>query len=138
MKEIKKILVGVDGSENSLRAAEMAADLAKRYGAQVSLIFVIGGTDYTMLEGKEVWTDQVSRIGDVELKKAEGMMVSAGVRYTRDLDFGHPVKKLLERAKEHDMVVLGAHGKGAMKGLFMGSVSGRVSQDCPVPIMIVP
>jgi nucleotide-binding universal stress UspA family protein len=138
MKEIRKILVGVDGSENSMRAADMAADLAKRYSAQVHLIFVIGGQDYTMLEGKEVWAEKVSHIGEVELKKAAGMMDAAGVRYSKDIDFGHPVKKLLEHAKDFDMVVLGAHGKGATKGLFMGSVSLRVSQDCPVPTLIVP
>jgi nucleotide-binding universal stress UspA family protein len=74
----------------------------------------------------------------MELKKAVVVMDNAGVKYTTDVDFGHPVKKLLERAKEFDMVVLGAHGKGQMKGIFMGSVSGRVSQDCPVPVVIVP
>ncbi|OPY30916.1 MAG: Universal stress protein family protein [Methanomassiliicoccales archaeon PtaU1.Bin124] len=138
MHEIRKILVGVDGSANSIRAAEMAADLAKRYSAETRLIFVIGGSDYTMLEGKEVWMEKASHIGENELKKAEDIMIAAGVKYTKDIDFGHPVKKLLENAKESDMVVLGAHGKGAVKGIFMGSISLRVSQECPVPIVIVP
>jgi len=86
MKEIRKILVGVDGSENSLRAAEMAADLAIKYGAQVSMVFVIGGQDYTMLEGKEVWADKASRIGEMELKKAVVVMDNAGVKYSTDVD----------------------------------------------------
>ena len=138
MKQIKKIMVGVDGSENSIRAAEMAADLAKRYSAEVSLIFVIGGFDYPMLEGREVWGDKATHMGEIELKKAVDIMEAAGVKYTKDLEFGHPVKKLLERAKECDMVVLGSHGKAASKGILMGSISLRVSQESPVPIMIVP
>ncbi len=138
MRKISVILVCVDGSPNSMRAAEMASGLAKNYGAKVQLLFVIGPTEHTMLGGKEVWTGDGENIGDVELNPACEVMKDAGVEYSRDIDFGHPVEKILERSEGTDLIVMGTRGKSAMKMFAWGSVSMRVSQHSKVPVMIVP
>ncbi|QLH74005.1 MAG: universal stress protein [Methanomassiliicoccales archaeon] len=138
MKKIAKMLVGVDGSENSLRATEFASELAKCLGAEVTLLFVVGPADYPMLGAKEVWADTGAKIGAAELKKASEHLSSKGVPFRTDIDFGHPAVKILEHSERADLVVLGSRGKGAVKGMFTGSVSLRVSQQSKVPVVIVP
>jgi nucleotide-binding universal stress UspA family protein len=138
MRKISVILVCVDGSPYSLRAAEMASVMAKNFGAKVQLLFVIGPAEHTMLGGKEVWSGESENIGDMELNPASEVMRDAGVEYSKDIDFGHPVEKILERAEGADMIVMGTRGKSAMKMFSWGSVSMRVSQQSKVPVMIVP
>ena len=99
LHKISRILVCVDGSPNSLRAAEMAGDIAKRYSARVDLLFVVGPTEHSMLGGKEVWGGEGENIGDIELNHAIEILKKAGVEVTRDVDFGHPVEKILERSR---------------------------------------
>ena len=79
MHKISRILVCVDGSPNSLRAAEMAGDMAKRYSARVDLLFVVGPAEHSMLGGKEVWGGEGENIGDVELNHAIEIVKNAGV-----------------------------------------------------------
>jgi nucleotide-binding universal stress UspA family protein len=138
MKKIANILVGVDGSENSLRAAEIAGELGKKWNATVHLLFIVGPSDYPMLEGKEVWADQGAKIGANELDKAAAMVKGMGVDTKSDVDFGHPAIKLLKQSEGMDLIVLGSRGKGAVKGMFTGSVSLRVSQQSKIPVLIVP
>jgi len=138
MKKISKILVGVDGSENSMRAIEMAGEIGKKFGATVHLLFVVGPSDFPMLEGKEVWADQGTKIGNQELGKGIERLKEMGVETTTDVDFGHPAMKILKQTEGVDLVVLGSRGKGAVKGMFTGSVSLRVSQQSKVPVLIVP
>ncbi len=101
--KISRILVCVDGSPNSLRAAEMAGDLARLYSAKVDLLFVVGPAEHTMLGGKEVWSGEGENIGDVELNPAIEIVKKAGVEVTHDVDFGHPVEKILERSEGADL-----------------------------------
>lgn len=136
--KISRILVCVDGSPNSLRAAEMAGDLARLYSAKVDLLFVVGPAEHTMLGGKEVWSGEAEKIGDVELNHAIEIVRKAGVEVTHDVDFGHPVEKILERSEGADLVVLGTRGMSAKKMVSWGSVSMRVSQMSKVPVLVVP
>lgn len=138
MQEIHKILVGVDGSDNSLRATEMAGELGKKFGATVRLLFVVSPSDYPMLSGKEIWADEGAKIGANELRKASELLKRMGVETVTDVDFGHPALKILEQSEGMDMIVMGSRGKGAVKGMFTGSVSLRVSQQSKVPVLIVP
>ncbi len=138
LHKISRILVCVDGSPNSLRAAEMAGDLARLYSAKVDLLFVVGPAEHTMLGGKEVWSGEGENIGDVELNPAIEMVKKAGVEVTHDVDFGHPVEKILERSEGVDLVILGTRGMSAKKMVSWGSVSMRVSQMSKVPVLVVP
>jgi len=138
--DIKRILVGIDGSNNANKAASLAADIASKYQASVTLLFVVAPSDHDMLAGKSTSMDEETRgFGEDRLKKAESILADAGVKYDHDIEFGHAAEKiLLVSERGYDLIVLGTRGLSAVRGFMMGSVSSQVSQHSKVPVVVVP
>ena len=138
--EIKRILVGIDGSSNSNRAASFAAEMASKFGASVTLLFVVSPSDHDMLAGKSTSMDEEKRgFGEQRLKKAESALTDAGVNFDTDIEFGHAAEKILVVSERgYDLIVLGTRGQSAVRGFLMGSVSSQVSQHSKVPVVVVP
>ena len=44
----------------------------------------------------------------------------------------------MEAAREHDLLVVGSHGSGALKRLMVGSTSDRLVRLAPCPVIVVP
>ena len=137
--DIKNILVCVDGSSNSNRAATFAANIAKKFGAKVTLLFVVAPSDHDMLAGKSTFLDEYKGFGEQRLEKAEVIFTDAGVDFHKEVEFGHAAEKIL-MVSEHgyDLVVIGTRGLSAIRGFIMGSVSSLVSQHSKVPVVVVP
>jgi nucleotide-binding universal stress UspA family protein len=137
--DIKNILVCDDGSSNSNRAATFAALIAKKFGAKVTLLFVVAPSDHDMLAGKSTFLDEYKGFGEQRLEKAESIFRDAGVEFTKEIEFGHAAEKIL-MVSEHgfDLVVIGTRGLSAVRGFIMGSVSNQVSQHSKVPVVVVP
>jgi nucleotide-binding universal stress UspA family protein len=154
---LKMILLPVDGSEPSLRAVSFAAELAAELEASILLLHVLESLlarqqlkDYlTVLE-----EDPASNEGEIEsvrsaLSKSgedQGKEILADAeqllrkRRVKDVStathVGDPTTELLRLAEtgKYDMIIMGRRGLGHLKGLFMGSVSHKISNlaDCPV------
>lgn len=137
--DIKSILVCIDGSSNSNRAATFAAGMAKKFGAAVTLLFVVAPSDHDMLAGKSSFLDEYKGFGEQRLEKAEVIFTDAGVAFHKEVEFGHAAEKIL-MVSEHgyDLVVIGTRGLSAIRGFIMGSVSSQVSQHSKVPVVVVP
>ena len=140
MSEIKRILVGIDGSSNSNRAASFAADIAKKFDADVTVLFVVAPSDHDMLAGKSTTMDEGKKsFGEQRIEKAETVFKAAGVKFDTDIQFGHAAEKILMVSERgYDLVVVGSRGLSAVRGFLMGSVSGQVSQHSKVPVVVVP
>ena len=131
MSEIKRILVGIDGSSNSNRAASFAADIAKKFDADVTVLFVVAPSDHDMLAGKSTTMDEGKKsFGEQRIEKAETVFKAAGVKFDTDIQ--------LVSERGYDLVVVGSRGLSAVRGFLMGSVSGQVSQHSKVPVVVVP
>ena len=116
-----------------------AAGIAKKFGAKVTLLFVVAPSDHDMLSGKSTFLDEYKNFGDQRLEKAEAILKDAGVDFVKEIEFGHAAEKIL-MVSEHgfDMVVIGTRGLSAVRGFIMGSVSNQVSQHSKVPVVVVP
>jgi nucleotide-binding universal stress UspA family protein len=137
--EIKRILVGIDGSSNSNRAATFAADLAKRYEAKATILFVVSPSDHDMLAGKSTYIDEEKGFGEQRMEKAKMAFKDAGVAFDTDIEFGNAAEKILMVSERgFDMVVVGTRGLSAVRGFLMGSVSSQVSQHAKMPVVVVP
>jgi nucleotide-binding universal stress UspA family protein len=104
------ILAGVDGSPQASAAADAAAALAERFGAELTLVVAEGG--------KGVDLDAVREVD------ASAEVVS-----------GKPVDVLLEASKQADLVVLGSRGLHGLRAL--GSVSERVAHEASCSVLVV-
>ena len=139
MAAIRKVLVGVDGSENALRAVELVADLAASTGAKVTLLNVIAPSDSAVFSGKSSRPLEDRTMGDERLHASAERMREKGVLFDTAVEFGHPAQVILGMAAQgYDLVALGSRGLGSIEGFLMGSVSSRVVHHSQVPTLVVP
>lgn len=140
---VTKILVGVDGSEYSERAFQLASFLAARCGARLLIVNI---SEIIGTEGSGSFT--LSKRAKRELEKGGNLMVleryrsqarEAGVRDVQTLTTsGHVAEMILKVAdlEDVDMIVLGSRGLNAPKQFLLGSVSYNVSHHAKCPVTI--
>lgn len=137
--EIKRILIGIDGSSNSNRAAALAAQMAQKFEAKATLLFVVSPSDHDMLAGKSTYIDEEKGFGEQRMEKAKAALKDAGISFDTDIEFGNAAEKILMVSERgYDLVVVGTRGLSAIRGFLMGSVSSQVSQHAKIPVVVVP
>ncbi len=147
MERYKNIMVPIDGSDNSKRALKHAVELAKAFGAEVTLVYVaniisaISSFDQTPISGGYV-SEQIA--ADMEETGKEVLKefmdeVPDTVSVKTVFEVGSPGPAILAVAKKHDtdLIVMGSRGLGPFKGIFMGSVSSYIVSHCTTPVLIV-
>lgn len=148
---IKKILVPVDGSECSMRAAEFAAELVSLSPASGAVIYAVDRMPLRFLEMDIHWVasdfnEKARHIGEVfaevrekNLQKAASAFADRGLDVVYDHDFGNPAEKIADYARRYDfdLIVMGTRGLSAVQELFLGSVSHKVLQLAPCPVVLV-
>jgi nucleotide-binding universal stress UspA family protein len=145
---MEKILLAVDGSQHSNRAADMAGALSGGLGLPVDIVHVVHNgavatsasvQEYARIE-KVVITQQelLESIGSRVVAEAGKRVVEQGghVEETRVL-IGSPAHEIVGYAETHDadMVVMGRRGLGDVAGLLMGSVSHKVGHLTDVTLV---
>ena len=124
----RRILVPVDGSELSLRALELALDLARRYGSRITVLHV----KPTGASEKQVLDKVKERIEN------KGIPVSIKVREINPVKESIAKKILDELAEEsYDIVVLGARGLTVSEELNIGSTALTVAINSTTTTIIV-
>lgn len=137
---MESMLLAVDGSEHSDRAARLAAELSRAFGAYVDVIHVVqervvlpAGAihEYARLENLYLTEkDALESVGrGVEEEAARIVREGGGkIRHERVV-VGIPAYEIVAAAKQHDVdcIVMGRRGLGDMKGLFLGSVSHKIA-----------
>jgi nucleotide-binding universal stress UspA family protein len=140
---MQRIVVGVDGSENSRRALEWAIEEAKIRRAQLTVVsawqipnVVLSSTVATAAYDSDVWKSAATETLDTMLRAVDSDGLSAGL--DRQVVEGPPAKMLLDVAKGADLIVVGSRGRGGFAGLLLGSVSQQVAHHADCPVVIVP
>ncbi len=136
----KNILLAFDGSEYSIKALAYARSMAEQYQATLWLVHVfaptsdlLGYEDYEKLFAKRKCAGQLV-IDDALEKLGEP---SLDIR--QELVEGPEAESILKVAQNNgaDLIVMGTRGLGAVKGLFLGSVSREVIRHSTCPVMVV-
>jgi nucleotide-binding universal stress UspA family protein len=118
---VGSIVVAVDGSEHAARALRWGADQAA-------------------LEHRRVVVVSVGEDADAELF-AEDAVAAARDRHP-DLDLhgsavpGDPRQVLIDLAEVAHVLVVGSRGRGALRGMLLGSVSAAVSSHAACPVVV--
>jgi nucleotide-binding universal stress UspA family protein len=134
----KSILVAWDGSEHAKRALAEAIDLARTQGARLTLLTV--AAPLHAWPGYVPPVSQADLISGAEKTLAEGeALVPEGIAVSGRTAPGDPGLELLKRAEaaDHDLIVMGSRGRGAVRSAFLGSVSHFVLNHTTVPVLIV-
>jgi len=141
--KIEKILLPFDGSVHSTNAADYALNLAKQFGAHVTIAYCYDWRGDTS-EVPEFLVDDLKSNRKKEAKKvlstAEGIFENQGVDYKLDIIAGSPGYALAKQAKskQYDLIIMGSHGHSDLAGLFLGSVTHKVLNTIYCPVLVVP
>lgn len=145
--ELRQVVLAVDGSAAADRAVEIAAGLPLPVETQVTVCHVV--RPFTPLVGPEYAVNLDVMIAEVrEQQRADAEALVA--RVARELErTGHCVKTAvcegdpateiaaLAKAREADLVVVGARGHSALRALLVGSVTGRLLKNAPGSVLVV-
>ncbi len=139
------ILIAMDKSEPSKKAAKKGVRLAKKDNAGVIGVHVL---DVDELNIMDIGSEEVAQLkkeqrasGESALQYLEDLVKKEGLRYERILTKGSPDKTILEIARNHgvDLIVLGTHGRKGIAKIMDPETPDEIAKECPdCPIMIVP
>jgi nucleotide-binding universal stress UspA family protein len=131
---MKKILVAYDGGEPARRALNLAADLAHKYGAAVSVISVTPVHPGRM--PIDPWDDRPVHLN--ELREAQEILRQQGVVAELLSPAGDPAKTIERIAVEgeFDAVIVGSRGLGAMSRVLQGSTSEHVATHAETTVIV--
>jgi len=141
----KKILVGVDGSDPSLHALEVAAGMAANNEAELTILSVVPPLP-PIMEGDmppyapEFTTDLTESYENMVNAKAEEVREKhKGLNAVPIVMLGSPSRMIIEasRARESDLIVVGNRGTSGILSWMLGSVSRQVTDSCTVPVLVI-
>ena len=145
-EDIGRVVVGVDGSESSRAALAAAVDEAARRGAEVEAVISYVEADY-WTDLATVLTPTVAEIrADLERRATDlvrdvltdrGTTGGAVPAVRTQVVAGSAGDVLVQRAGSADLLVVGSRGRGAFRGLLLGSVALHCAMHAPCPVLVV-
>jgi nucleotide-binding universal stress UspA family protein len=152
----KNILVGLDGSEQSLKALETAIQIAKKFNGKLTLIHVYSvavrpiivpePSTFSPAGVSVITAEEVSRVAEAAreagrqvLAEGEQKVKAEKVQVETKLVEGHAVQEIVRVAKEgkFDLIVIGAKGISKIRELLLGSVTDGVIHHAARPVLVV-
>lgn len=138
--ELKKIVVGYDGSESSRNAVEWAVGLTSKLKNDIVVVSVvklpefsssIDEIDEAYADGEKQYRSLLEKI--VEYGKKQGVSIETEILR------GHPAESIVRYAFDckADLIVMGTRGMGGFKNLIIGSVAQKVVWYAKVPVLII-
>lgn len=137
----KKILLATDGSENARRAADETASLARELSSHVILTYIINNppSQSRMAKANFDVHSLLEEDAKSEIRDTIDIFEKEGLSYTLKVAIGDPATEIIEIEKKEkaDLIVIGSRGLGTIKGVFLGSVSQKVTHHAKCPVLIV-
>ncbi len=146
---IHNILVPVDGSAQADKAITLAADLAHRYEAKITIYHVAtdvrrgtipaGLRHYALSEHVPI-DNVMAAVSQQILELAEERARAQGLNKVELItELGDPAGSIIAYAKLHDidLIVMGSRGLSDLQGLFQGSISHKVAHLSPCTCVAV-
>ena len=150
----ERILVALDGSEQSYKALDHAAAIAEKFGSELTLLTVVprvmlpifpngGFVAVTMTSAKNMIQEQ-EKMRDVYqdvLAGAEARVRSEhpDLNVSTILREGRPTVIIVDVAEKdgYDLIVMGSRGIRGIMGWILGSTSRGVVDSCTKPVLII-
>ena len=147
---MQRIVVAVDGSAPSLKAVDLAAELASKYNAELILFSVARKFSPVIdaeLEAYARLEHIQTPLGELGAAAAETVLADArlaaaakgAIRISTQSASGDPAEEIiaLANARHADLVVIGSRGHGRLAGLLLGSVAQKVVAHASCPVIVV-
>ncbi|HEU4657209.1 MAG TPA: universal stress protein [Capillimicrobium sp.] len=131
----RTILVAIDGSADARAALDHAIEIARDQHARLTLVTVVPQlSSAAILGGASPQT--LAECFERMLAEHRDAVPDDVSLTTRTLE-GPAAKRIAELAADHDLVVMGTHGRGRVGEALLGSVSREVVHLSSVPVLLV-
>ncbi|MER7172131.1 universal stress protein [Streptomyces mesophilus] len=136
----RALVVGVDGSDSSLRALDWAVDEALRRGCELRIVH---GSSWEWYEGHEpsfainrtsvrTYADHIAAQA---VERAQNR--TSAVKVVGQVLPADPAAALIHESREASAVIVGNRGRSELTGLLLGSVSLVVAAQAECPVIVV-
>jgi nucleotide-binding universal stress UspA family protein len=142
--QFRHILAPTDFSEYSKKAVASALELAKKFGAKLSILHVIELPPYPV-EGyvspsvSATFLEDLERQATQELAQVVPEAEGAKLEVVRLVAVGTPYRKIIEtaEAEQVDLIVMATAGRTGFSHLVMGSIAERVVRTATCPVLTI-
>ncbi len=142
---MKKIVVPIDGSDNSKLALGKAKEIAKAFDAHIVVINVVdiqfsGLVRYELNRLTDEVRDMANKHAEEVLDSAKELLSDMPEKFELVKLVGNAADLIIEYVNTNDdidMVVIGSQGLGAAKRFFIGSVASKVIHHTKKPILVI-
>lgn len=134
--KVEKILLPVDGSDHSLRAAQGAIDLAKKFDAEIIVLYC-SETFQNLKQFKDFSLESLEYANKI-LEPVRTMMKEQEVRYRERVVDNSPseeIPKIAEKEKV-DLIIMAPRGTNPLASILLGSVTTRVLKQAPCHVLV--
>jgi nucleotide-binding universal stress UspA family protein len=141
---IHHILVATDGSDSSVKAGRLAVRLAGCHSARLTFVYVVDDTvagglaDASGQEIRQVQND-LEQGGQRYLNYLTRLATGMKLNSSQTIRKGEPYEEITALAREQgvDLIVIGQVGRRGLRRILIGSVTERVIEHAPCPVMVV-
>ena len=142
----RTVVVGLDLSHTSDLALEWAATEAARRGRRLVVLHAYSVPTYPAVRagvpGGTVVTDLDDSVRESVVQATSQAVARIrashpGVDVSQEIGAGSPAEAIVRASEDAELVVVGARGLGALRGLLLGSVSTHVCAHAHCPVVVV-
>ncbi len=139
----KRILVGIDGSDASLKASRKAADIAKKFCSELILVSIVPPPTVLlgeMLVPEVLDTSPLKEAAEHSLSQLKELLEKEhGITVRTLVSVGDPAEALVDIAEQEnaDLIVIGRRGLSKIERFFVGSITKKVLERSPIDVLVV-
>lgn len=140
----KRVLIPVDGSRRSLNAARYGLRLAGHENSEVIGVHVVdeeNAADLALYSDQPVEEiqERMTRCGEGYIEEIREIAHRHRVRFVGEVRVGIPHRTILALAmeREADLIVMGTVGRKGPRRVLIGSVTERLIEQSPVPVLVI-
>jgi len=139
---IRRVVVAADGSAASNQGLEQVADLARRLGAEVVVVFVRHLPATAVLGSGMTQPSMLQTLDEVEseVRQAATRLVGGtGAAWQFEVRAGSPGEEIVKVVEETgaDLLVVGSNRHSSMRNLLLGSTAAYLATHSPAPVLVM-
>ena len=137
--KIKKILVPMDGSKNSLRGLDEGIYLARQCQAVITGLYVIPVFPRNLSDAIIPFQIHLTKEARKFMDEAKVRCAKKGIAFKSKITFGSPTVEIDDFSKngKFDIIVIGSRGQSGIKEVFLGSVANAIVHKSKIPVLVV-
>jgi nucleotide-binding universal stress UspA family protein len=141
--QYKKVLIAVDNSAYSMKAAKTGFAIAHAMKAVIGMLYVINRAKEIINPDLGITPEQSQTILLKDVEKTIEQYIKMYNRIDEVFQFtpeGFPEHEILNIAKEWeaDLIVIGTHGRSGLGRILTGSVAEYVIRHAEIPVLVIP